>query len=94
MRRKQRHRNKIEVVYEILRHCEHPIAPSTMIQYANVSSRRRREYIRELCELGLIKRVPRHEGSNARYMLLITEKGNQVRGLLEEICNLLGGRFF
>ncbi len=70
-----RKRDRLEVIYDILkiiRHYNNSIKPTPLLRYSNLSSQSFSEYLNELLEKGFIKEIIDEKG---RKFFTLTDKG-------------------
>jgi len=70
-----RRRDRLEVVYEILkiiRQHHNSIKPTPLLRYSNLSSQSFSEYLNELLEKGFVKEITDEKGKK---FLTLTDKG-------------------
>jgi len=89
---RKRPRSRLEVIYDILIHCREPVAPSRMLMAIGLNHTPGRNYIIELCEKGLLEKIPTPVWSHAKFFVVITDKGKELLGVLEKAYSLLGWR--
>lgn len=87
----KRRRDRLEVIYDILkiiRHHHNSIKPTPLLRYSNLSSQSFSEYLSELLEKGFIKEITEENG---RRYLTLTDKGfiylekyKLISGFIEE----------
>lgn len=71
----KRKRDRLEVIYDILkiiRHYNNSIRPTPLLRYSNLSSQSFSEYVSELLEKGFIKEIIDEKG---RKFFTLTDKG-------------------
>jgi predicted transcriptional regulator len=71
----KRKRDRLEVIYDILkiiRHYNNSIKPTPLLRYSNLSSQSFSEYISELLDKGFIKEIIDEKG---RKFFTLTDKG-------------------
>jgi predicted transcriptional regulator len=71
----KRKRDRLEVIYDILkiiRHYNNSIKPTPLLRYSNLSSQSFSEYVSELLEKGFIKEIIDEKG---RKFFTLTDKG-------------------
>ncbi|MBE0523764.1 MAG: winged helix DNA-binding protein [Methanosarcinales archaeon] len=71
----KRKRDRLEVIYDILkiiRHHNNSIKPTPLLRYSNLSSQSFSEYLNELLEKGLLKEIIDEKGKK---FLTLTDKG-------------------
>lgn len=71
----RRKRDRLEVIYDILkiiRHYNNSIRPTPLLRYSNLSSQSFSEYLSELMEKGFVKEIIDEKG---RKFFTLTDKG-------------------
>jgi predicted transcriptional regulator len=71
----RRKRDRLEVIYDILkiiRHYNNSIKPTPLLRYSNLSSQSFSEYLSELMEKGFVKEIIDEKG---RKFFTLTDKG-------------------
>ena len=84
---KIRRRDRLEVIYDILkiiRHYNNSIKPTPLLRYSNLSSQSFSDYLTELLEKGFVKEITDEKGKK---FLTLTDKGFRY---LEKYKMILG----
>ncbi|MEA3294010.1 MAG: winged helix-turn-helix domain-containing protein [Euryarchaeota archaeon] len=84
---KIRRRDRLEVIYDILkiiRHYNNSIKPTPLLRYSNLSSQSFSDYLSELLEKGFVKEITDEKGKK---FLTLTDKGFRY---LEKYKMILG----